>query len=156
MGSFKYLGGILTDDGRCTGEMKNRIAMAKAAFNKKRALFTSTLGLELRKKLSKCYIWRIALCGAETWTHRTVDQKHLESVEIWCWRRMEKSSWTDHVRNEELLLRVKEKRNILHEISKRKADWIGHILHRNCFLKLVIEGKIKGVGRSDRKTRKKT
>jgi hypothetical protein len=54
--SFKYLGNILTSDGRCTCEIKSRIAMAKAAFNKKRALFTSTLDLELRKKLVKCYI----------------------------------------------------------------------------------------------------
>ena len=48
------------------------------------------------------------------------------------------------MRNEEVLLRVKEPRNILHEISKRKANWIGHILHRNCLLQRVIEGKIKG------------
>jgi hypothetical protein len=48
------------------------------------------------------------------------------------------------VRNEEVLLRVKEQRNILHEISKRKANWIGHILRRNCLLQQVIEGKIKG------------
>ena len=57
---------------------------------------------------------------------------------------MEKISWTDHVRNEEVLLRVNEQRNILHEISKRKANYIGHILRRNCLLKQVIEGKIKG------------
>jgi ribosomal 50S subunit-associated protein YjgA (DUF615 family) len=58
---------------------------------------------------------------------------------------MEKISWTDHVRNEEVLLRVKEQRNILHEIiRKRKANWIGHILRRNCLLQQVIEGKIKG------------
>ena len=52
---------------------------------------------------------------------------------------MEKISWTDHVRNEEVLLRVEGQRNILHEISKR----IGHILRRNCLLQRVIEGKIK-------------
>ena len=57
---------------------------------------------------------------------------------------MEKISWTDHVRNEEVLLTVNEQRNILHEIRKRKANWIGHILRRNCLLKQVIEGKIKG------------
>jgi hypothetical protein len=57
---------------------------------------------------------------------------------------MEKISWTEHVRNEEVLLRVNEQRNILHEIIKRKANWIGHILRRNCLLKQVIEGKIKG------------
>ena len=144
MKSFKYLGSILTNDGKCTCETKCRIAMAKAAFSKKRALFTSTLDLELRKKLVKCYIWSIALYGAKTWTLRAVDQKHLESFEICCWKRMEKISWTDHVRNEEVLLRVKERRNILREISKRKANWIGHILRRNCLLERVIEGKMKG------------
>jgi hypothetical protein len=86
--SFKYLGSILTNDGRCTCEIKCTIAMAKAAFNKKRTLFTSTLDLELRKKLVKCYIWSIALYGAETWTLCATDQKHLESFEMWCWRRM--------------------------------------------------------------------
>ena len=142
--SFKYLGSILTNDGRCACEIKCRIAMAKAAFNKKRSLFTSTLELELKKKLVKCYIWSIALYGAATWTLRAVNQKHLESFEIWCWRRMKNISWTDDMRNEEVLLRVKEQRNILHEISKRKANWIGHILRRNCLLQRVIEGKIKG------------
>jgi hypothetical protein len=71
---------------------------------------------------------------------------------------MEKISWTDHVRNEEVLLKVKEQRNILHEISKRKANWIGHILRRNCLLRQVIEGKIKrGIevtGRQGRRRRK--
>jgi hypothetical protein len=62
-------------------------------------------------------------------------------------------SQTDHVRNEEVLLRVKEQRNILHEISKRKNNWIGHILYINCLLRQVIEGKIKD--KSDKKTRKK-
>jgi hypothetical protein len=46
--------------------------------------------------------------------------------------------------NAEVLLRVSEQRNVLHEIRKRKANWIGHILRRNCLLKHVIEGKIKG------------
>jgi hypothetical protein len=70
--------------------------------------------------------------------------KHLESSEMLCWRRMEKISWTDQVRNEEGLLRVKKQRDMLHEISKWKANWIGHILLRNCLLQHVIEGNIKG------------
>jgi len=118
--------------------------MAKAAFNKKKTLFTSKLELNLRKKLVKCYIWNMALCGAETWTLRSADQKYLESFKMWCWRRMEKISWTDHVRNEEVLLRVNEQRRILHDIRKRKANWNGHILRRNCLLNQVIKGKIKG------------
>jgi len=96
--------------------------MAKSAFSKKKTLFTSKLDLNLRKKLIKYYIWSMALYGAETWTLRAVDLQHLESFEMWRWRRMEKISWTDHVRNEEVLLSVKEQWNILHEISKRKAN----------------------------------
>jgi hypothetical protein len=70
---FKYLGSILTNDGRCTCEIKCRIAIAKAAFNKKRTLFTITLDLELRKKLVNCYFRSIALYVAEIWTIRAVD-----------------------------------------------------------------------------------
>jgi hypothetical protein len=58
--------------------------MAKSAFNKKKNLFTSALDLEFRRKLIKCYIWSIALYGAETWTFRVVDKKHVESFEMWC------------------------------------------------------------------------
>jgi hypothetical protein len=90
---------VLNIEGRCTCEIKGRIAMAKAAFNKKRDLFTTTMDLKFRKRLVKCYIWNITLYGAETWTLHAVDQKHLESLEMWCWRRMEKISWTDHARN---------------------------------------------------------
>jgi hypothetical protein len=112
----------------------------------------------LRKKLVKCYIWSTAWYGAETWTLRAVYQKHLESFEMWCWRRMEKISWTDHVRNENVLLRVKEQRNILHEIRKRKTNWNGHILRRNCLLQRVTEWKIQGgievTGRQGRSRKK--
>jgi hypothetical protein len=101
------------------------------------------MDLELRMKLEKCYIWSVALYGAEIGTVWGVDQKHLESYEMWCWIRMEKVIWTDRVRNEEVLLRVKEKGNLPHEISKWKANWIGHILRRNCLLQQVTEGKIK-------------
>jgi len=70
---------------------------------------------------------------------------------------MEKISCTDHVRNE-VLFTVKEQRNILHEIRKRKANWIGHILRRNCLLQRIIEGKIQGgievTGRRGRRRRK--
>jgi hypothetical protein len=73
---------MLTNDGKCTCEIKSRIAIAKAAFNKKRALFSSKMDLELRNKLVKCYIWSIALYGTETLTLRTVGQKHLKSFKM--------------------------------------------------------------------------
>jgi hypothetical protein len=93
--------------------------LAKAAFRKKKALFTSKLNFNLRKKLVKCYIWSIALCGGETWTLRKVDQKYSECFEMWCWRRME-ISWTDRVTNVEALQTVKEQ-NIPQTIKKEEG-----------------------------------
>jgi hypothetical protein len=58
-----------------------------------------------------------------------------------------KISWTDRVNNEAVLHRVKEERNILHTIRRRKTKWTGHILRRNCLLKYIIEGKIRGTRR---------
>jgi hypothetical protein len=83
------------------------------------------------------------LYGAETWTLRKVDQIYLKSFKMWCWRRLEKNFWTYRVRNEVFHI-VSEQRNILRTIKRIKANWIGHILRRNCLLKDVIEGRLEG------------
>jgi hypothetical protein len=101
----------------------------------------------LRKKLVKCHIWSTGFCGAETWTLQKIDNKYLESFEMWCWRRMERIIWTDRVGNDEVLRRDKVERNILHTIKRSRADSIGHIFRRNCLLKHVIEGKMELTGR---------
>ena len=129
--------------------------MTKAAFNRKKALFTSKLDYNLRKTPVKRYIWSVASWGAETRALRKVDQKHLESFEMWRWGRMGKISCTDRVRKEEVMHRVRKERNKVHKVKRRKADCIGHILRRNCFLKQVIEdnigGRVEVTGRRGRK-----
>ena len=67
---------------------------------------------------------------------------------------MENISWTDRVRNEEALHGVKENRYILHTIKRQRANWIGHILHKNRLLK-HNKGEKKD-DRNDEKTRKNT
>jgi hypothetical protein len=67
---------------------------------------------------------------------------------------MEKISWTDRVGSDEVLCRVKEERSFLQTIKRRKANWIGHTLRRNCLLKHVTEGKIEVTGRRERRRKK--
>jgi hypothetical protein len=64
---------------------------------------------------------------------------------------MEKISWTDRVNNEAVLRRVKDGRNIIHTVRRRKANWIGHLLRRNCLIKHIIEGKILRTRRRGRR-----
>ena len=95
----------------------------------------------------------IALYGSEIWKLRKLERKYLKSFEMWCWRRMEKIKWPEKVNNEQVLDRIGEKRTLLNNVLRRKANWIGHIQRRNCLLHDAIEGQIlvgKGVGRRRR------
>ena len=70
---------------------------------------------------------------------------------MWCWRRIKKIKWSEKVTNEQVLDRIGEKTTLLNNILRRKFNWIGHILRRNCLLHDAIEGqitKVKGIGRS--------
>lgn len=142
--SFKYLGCLLTEDMRCTKEIKVRIAMAKEAFSKHRQLLCSKLDLKLRKRLAKCFVWSVALYGAETWTMRKEDERRIEALEMWIWRRMEKISWVEKVRNEDVLKRIGEDRSMMKTVKRRKGRWLGHWIRQTCLLREVLEGAIKG------------
>jgi hypothetical protein len=63
---------------------------------------------------------------------------------MWCWRRTKEISWTDRVRNEEVLHTVKEERNIIHTVKRRETNRTDHILCWNCFLNRSIEGQMEG------------
>jgi hypothetical protein len=106
----------------------------------------------------KHYFWSLALYGVENWTLCKADQKYLECFKMWCWRMTGKVSWTDLVRNEKVLHRVTGKRNILHILKRRKANWLGHSLRRNCLIKHIIEEKtergIEVTGRRERRRKR--
>jgi hypothetical protein len=68
-----------------------------------------------------------------------------------CWRRTEEISWTVRFRNGDVLHRVKEQRNIVHTIKRRKADWICHILRRNCLVKHISERNVERLRRWGRR-----
>uniref|UniRef100_A0A8D8LAV6 Uncharacterized protein n=1 Tax=Cacopsylla melanoneura TaxID=428564 RepID=A0A8D8LAV6_9HEMI len=83
------------------------------------------------------------MCGAhhcmdnsETWTIAKAEQNRLMAFEMWCWRRMQKISWIEHMTNEEVLRRAGEQRSFMKSLKKR----IGDILRHNSLLARVIEG----------------
>jgi hypothetical protein len=84
---LNYLGSLITNDARCHVKLNPGLL-----FNNKETLLTSKLDLNLRTKLLKCYIWSIALYGAETWTPQKVDYRNTLRVLKWGaeegWRRL--------------------------------------------------------------------
>lgn len=141
---FRYLGSLITADGRSCEEIKARIAMGKVAFEEKRRVLTGNLDLELRKRMMKCFVWSVMLCGAETWELRKEDIRRIEAFEMWVYRRMERVSWVDRVSNVEVLGRVSAERELMNRVRRRQRNWIGHVLRGNSLFRDVIEGKLEG------------
>jgi len=130
-----------TNDARYTREIKCRISVGKEHSTRIRVLPASWI--KLTKNLLKRYIWSIALCFSEMWILRKADQIYFKCLDMWRWKRMEKISWTDHVRNEDFYKESK-KRNCLQTIKRKKPKWIDHVLRRNCLQNHFVEGKIEG------------
>ena len=141
---FKYLGSMIAEDGRSEKEVRRRITLAKDAFTEHRMLLTKSLNQTLKKRLAKSLVWSVLLYGSEAWTLKKDDIRRLESFEMWVWRRMEKISWTERVRNEEVLRRVGEQRTLINTIRRRKARWTGHVIRSEGLLRTVIEGRAEG------------
>jgi len=141
---FKYLGSLITEDGRSIEDVKARIGMAKVAFSNRKELLSRRMSKTVKKQMIKTLIWPVALYGCETWTLRKEEIDRLEAFEMWLWRRMERVSWIDKVTNVRMLEEIDEKRSLIISIMKRKKNWVGHILRGEGLLKLVIEGRIEG------------
>ena len=70
MNKFRYLGSLISEDGRCLDDVKTRIGMANDVFNKRKELLTRSIRVDLRKRLVKALVWPVVLFGCETWTMR--------------------------------------------------------------------------------------
>ena len=150
---FNYLGSTLEENGHSSKDIRKRIALAKEAFMNRKELMRGSLCKNVKKRLVKSLIWSVALYGAETWTLRKEDEKRLEAFEMWVWRRMEKVSWTEKKRNEEVLDMVGEERKMLAEIKRRQRVWMERVLMGEGMLKTVIEGRMLGKrGRGRKRT----
>jgi hypothetical protein len=141
---FKYLGAMITEDGRSTTDVRVRIGMAKDAFSNRKELLTKRMSKDLKKKIVKTIVWPVALYGGETWTLRKEETDRLNAFEMWIWRKMEKVSWKDHITNEAVLKAVGEKRCLVENILRRKKGWMGHVLRGGGLLRDVIEGRMEG------------
>jgi hypothetical protein len=96
-----------------------------------RRLFSLKIGLLLKVETNKVLHLEHSFVWCQNFAiFWEVDLKYVESIEMSCWRRVEKTSWIDGVKNKDVLHRVNDEKNILHQLKRRKADWIRRILRR--------------------------
>ena len=143
--SFVYLGHLVTEDGKCEREINRRIEIARGAFEGLNKLLTSRkLSLDTRRRLSHCYVWSTLLYGAETWTVSDKMLKKLAAFELWTYRRMLNITWKDKVKNDEVLRRAGTVRLLVDDVKRRKLQFFGHLMRKEGFQRLILEGRIEG------------
>ena len=143
---YDYLGTVTTEDGRSLAEVKKRIGIAKSAFWKHGELLRNRVSIKTKKKILECYIHSTMMYCCETWTITNEIKRRIEAFEMWCYRRILKISWKDHVTNEEVLRRVGEERKLNQKIYRRKLKFAGHVIRGSSgeMTKNIIEGFIEG------------
>jgi hypothetical protein len=143
---YKYLGAIMTSDGRDETEIKARIGMARKAFsNLERVLKDKKMDLSLRLRLLQCYVWTVLGYASETWTIPKAAQNRINSFELWCYRRVHRIGWRDKIRNEEVLQRTGLQHGILlPKIWEGKRIFLQNKLQTDNLFRNTAYGKIPG------------
>ncbi|GFN76223.1 endonuclease-reverse transcriptase [Plakobranchus ocellatus] len=143
--SFKYLGTIITQDGKSHTEIKARIAQAKTNFQRMKPLLTNNkITITTRKRALQCYIEPILMYGCEAWTITKEIQKKIEAAEMWFFRRMLRVPWTARKTNEEVLKETESTRSLMNRIRRRQAKFVGHIMRREGLENFVTTGRMEG------------
>ena len=141
---FKYLGYTLTSDGKCRTEIKKRIAIAKASFQKmstilkNRNISFSTKLRVLKTCVVYTFIWMRNL------DNNCRNKKNLEAAEMWFYRRMLRISWKEKRTNESILVETIQERSLINTIRKRQLKFLGHICRHKGLEFLSLTGKIEG------------
>jgi len=142
---YRYLGVLITRDGRDENEIKCRIARARNTFNNLAiVLCDKRMNLQLRLRILRCYVWPLLKYAAETWTFKKALENKVNAFELWCYRRMLRIHWSDRVRNEEVLNKIGLGERILFELFKEMKSRFVRKLWENGLYRLFYQGKIPG------------
>lgn len=146
--NITYLGSNINNDWDMSKEIKQRIEKARSVFYRmKKVLCSRNINIELKLRLTRCYIFSTLLYGAESWTLTETLLKKLQAFEMWVYRRLLRISWVDKVRNEEVLSRLSKQPEINKNIKIRKLEYFAHVIRhpeRYNVLHLIMQGKIEG------------
>ena len=96
---YKYLGSFVLDDTRCLDDVKKRIGLGKTVFWKCKELLRRDVSIELRRRMLDCYVKSVVSYECEAWTFSETVRKKIDAFQIWCYRRMLKIKYFDHVAN---------------------------------------------------------
>ena len=97
---FTYLGGVVTEDGRSSKDIKRRIGLASAAFGQLTKMWKSDISLKIKIRLYETLVVPVLMYGAECWTMRKAEEQKILVAEMNWLRRILGKTRRDRIRNE--------------------------------------------------------
>ena len=122
---YRYLGSIIDELGSSLSEVKTRIGAAKDAFWKCKEFMRRDIPKQLKLRLLNCYIKSVVSYGCETWTFSS-EIRRIDAFQLWCYRKMLKIKYVEHISNAEVKDRLQVKQNWSEDLGKRKLQFAGH------------------------------
>ena len=142
---FIYLGASFNEKGDTIKEVKRRMAIAKRASGDLHRIWRNReLPIPLKRKLVQLTIWPIMSYGSETWIYLKSVQNMIKVFERWCYRRMLRISWTEHITNEEVFNRANTKSTHLDGLLKRRLAFHGHLVRTDGITLDLMIGRLHG------------
>ena len=128
--SFIFLGSTIHKEGGCDLEIRRRLSLGRAAMNKLSVLMKShDISRNTKIMLVNRLVFPTVLYGAESWTLKLKDRRRLNAFELWCWRRLLRISWTQKIRNEEVIKQINPPILLDAWVIKQKLSYFGHVIY---------------------------
>jgi hypothetical protein len=143
---FNYLGSHISDDGRCTQEIRRRLILGKQALAALgNILRNKDLTIATKVRIVRAMVFPVATYGSESWVINKHDRERIDSFEIYCWRRLLRIPWTARRTNKSVLEEIRADHSLESQILKQQLKYLGHIMRRSDSLeKTLLLGKIEG------------
>ena len=145
---FVYLGGTITEDGRCTKDIKRRIGLACAMFGRLSKMWkTDSISTRTKMKLYGALVMPVLLYGLECWCLHREDERRLLVAEMSWLRRILGRSRRERIRNEKTREDLGVKETVIDKIRKRRLTWFGHVTRMDVrrLPAAALHGNVEGV-----------
>ena len=143
---FIFLGSKITADGDCSHGIKRRLLLGRKVMTNLDSIFKSRdITLPRKVRLIKAMVFPVVMYGCESWTIKKAECQRIDTLELWCWRRLLRVPWTARRSNQSNLKEISPRCSLEGLMLKLKLHYFGHLMRRaDSFEKTLMLGKIEG------------
>ena len=145
---FFILGSKITADGDCSHEIKRCLLLGRKIMTNLDRIFKSRdITLPTKVHLVKAMVFPVFMYGCESWSIKKAERRRIDALELCCWRRLLRISWTARRSNQSILKEISPECSLAVLMLRLKLQYFGHLMRRaDSFEKTLMLGKTEGKG----------